>query len=286
VNYALGQRTSYSFNVYNDKKRHTIFLLGLYKLSGGNPQQSVETAALSKEIDMIEPEIALVANFLKAKKLVEFSNFNFVNITHEGTIEADKIMTERFEEKERRVLQKFYDERERHPRGIHPDELSLVLNMELSDVHKVISELDDKNWTGGTDDLSWISPAGIKEIEKLPEPQRQTPINVMHIGTNYGAAAVGSNITQSATLTNNPDFDRAIAGLLQLIQSSQLPSDEIEELQEEVVKLNKLAITAPKPGLLEKAKARIDFVKLGLQGTELLVKAAPLLQTTWDHFSK
>ena len=196
-------------------------------------------------------------------------------------------MAERYEEKERRVLQKLYDERHRkdtHP--YEPAELARELNIDIDDVEDIILELEKKGLTGGTDEVSWILPAGIKEIEKLPEPPRQSPINVMHIGTNYGAAAVGSNINQNVTLTNNPDFDRAIAGLLQLIQSSQLPNDEIEELQEEVVKLKKLALTAPKPGLLEKAKARIDFVKLGLEGTELLVKAAPLLQTAWDHFSK
>jgi len=83
-------------------------------------------------------------------------------------------MAERYEEKERLVLQKLYDERKRHPRGVHPDELALVLNLEFSEVIEIISELDKKGWTGGSDELSWILPAGIKEIERLPEPPTPT----------------------------------------------------------------------------------------------------------------
>ena len=44
-----------------------------------------------------------------------------------------------------------------------------------------------------------------------------------------------------------------------------------------------LARSEPKPGLLEKAKARIDIAKVGFEGANLLVAAAPHLHTAWEH---
>jgi hypothetical protein len=44
-------------------------------------------------------------------------------------------------------------------------------------------------------------------------------------------------------------------------------------------------LSEPKPGLLERAKARMDVVKLGLAGTEALIKVTPHLQKIWDLLS-
>lgn len=168
---------------------------------------------MSREIGMVEPEIALVANYLKNEELIEFSNFNFVNITHAGTKEAKRLMAERFEEKERRVLQKLYHQRDRHPRGILPEELAAALDMELRDVHEIISELDNKKWTGGTDEVSWILPAGVKEIEKLPEQSVQ---NVVHFhAPNTGPVQIGSNQTQN--ISYNQSLVEILPKLAELI---------------------------------------------------------------------
>src|SRR5712692_4000527 len=97
----------------------------------------------------------------------------------------------------------------------------------------------------------------------------------MNIGTLHGAAQQGSGNVQNVnnTVTNNPDFDKAIAATVEVIKASGLSDDEIEELQGEVARLNRLMLSEPKPGLLERAKARIDVIKLGLAGTQALVTA-------------
>jgi hypothetical protein len=65
-----------------------------------------------------------------------------------------------------------------------------------------------------------------------------------------------------------------------------LPNDDIEELKDEVIKLNRLALSEPKPGLLEKARARIDVLKVSFEAAKLLVQAAPYLHTAWEYFKK
>lgn len=91
-------------------------------------------------------------------------------------------------------------------------------------------------------------------------------------GPNYGGIPQGGRgNTQNVTLTNtnNPNFDQAIANIVELIRASNLPADDKQELEEEVGKVNKLALKEPAPGLVDKAKSRLDVIKLGLQGTEM-----------------
>jgi hypothetical protein len=160
--------------------------------------------------------------------------------------------------------------------------------MDYREVSNIITDLDErKHLVESREHDVRILPAGIEAIESTKKDPPPHTINYnMTIAENYGNAGQGSGFNQSITVTNNPEFDRAIAGLMQLIQSSCLRTEDIEELKDEVVKLNRLALTEPKPGLLEKAKARIDFIKLGLHGTEILIKAVPLLHSAWEYFAK
>lgn len=141
-------------------------------------------------------------------------------------------------------------------------------------------------WPGG--DYVNITSAGIHAIESLGQPPPKAGGDTYHmkIGTVHGAVQQGSGNVQNVniTVTNNPEFDQAIAGLIQVNEASRLPDDEIEELRDEVSKLNRLALSEPKPGLLEKAKARIDLMKISFEGAKLLVQAAPYLHTAWEYF--
>jgi len=95
----------------------------------------------------------------------------------------------------------------------------------------------------------------------------------------------GPGNIQVVNITNNPGYDSAVAGLLDVIRESRLDNDDINELRDEVAKLNRLAISEAKPGLLEKAKARIDYIKIGLAGTDALIKASPHLLDIWEFLS-
>ncbi len=104
-------------------------------------------------------------------------------------------------------------------------------------------------------------------------------------GHNYGAIAQGGkgNI-QNVTLTNtnNPNFDQALASLVELIRTAQISDDDKQELEEEVGRVNKLALREPAPGLLDRAKSRLDMIKLAVTGTDIAIKAAPHLDTLWE----
>jgi hypothetical protein len=65
-----------------------------------------------------------------------------------------------------------------------------------------------------------------------------------------------------------------------------LPADDKQELEGEVGNVNKLALREPAPGLLDRAKSRLDMVRLGLQGTDLLIKADPHLETAWEFLKQ
>ena len=198
-------------------------------------------------------------------------------------------MKSNFAEKERRVLQKLYDERERRHTNPHvPEELARDLKLDVDEVYDIINELEGQGLIGGTDEASWIIPPGIKLIES-DDPRAGTASNVSFTtnihGPNYGGIQQGGKgNTQNITLTNthNSDFDRALASLVELIRSSQIQDDDKQELEEEVGKVNKLALREPTSGLLDRAKSRLDMIKLAVTGTDIAIKAAPHLDTIWE----
>ena len=133
-----------------------------------------------------------------------------------------------------------------------------------------------------------MAPAGIEFLESggrragaAPPVSYTTNIH----GPNYGGIQQGGQgNVQNVTLTNtnNPDFDRALASLVELIRSSQIPDDDKQELEEEVGNVNKLALREPAPGMLERAKTRLDMIKLAITGTDIAMKAAPHINTLWE----
>lgn len=105
-------------------------------------------------------------------------------------------------------------------------------------------------------------------------------------GHNYGGIQQGGQgNVQNITLTNNPDFDRAVAGLIELIRASQIPDDEKDELQTELQSVNKLALKDKNQNTLEKAKLKLDYIKTSLTGTEIAVKSAPYLMALYNFFA-
>jgi Mn-dependent DtxR family transcriptional regulator len=81
--------------------RRAEFVSALYEMSGGNPQQSVETKFLGKKINMEEPEISQVGVYLKEEGLIDFFTFGNINITHKGRKMVEASMAETHAQKER-----------------------------------------------------------------------------------------------------------------------------------------------------------------------------------------
>jgi len=122
------------------------------------------------------------------------------------------------------------------------------------------------------------------EAESGKSPLSSTTYNTTIHGPNYGGIQQGGQgNTQNVTLTNNLEFDTAISSIIEIIRASPLSDDDKHELEGEVSKVNKAALKNPASGLLETAKTRLDIVRLGLQGTDLLIKAGPHLAVAWGY---
>jgi Mn-dependent DtxR family transcriptional regulator len=273
------------------KKLREDYLATLWEMHAGNYGADVDNKELCRRIGIdYDTEGTIIAQPLYGEELIKWTSFERVFLLPKGRPEAERIVEQRYAAKETLVLKKIYELSGQNTTkivGFH--ELVPATGMtdrEVSGVCKGLEEQGFIEWPGG--DYVNITSAGIHAIESLGQPPPKAGGDTYHmkIGTVHGAVQQGSGNVQNVniTVTNNPEFDQAIAGLLQLIQASRSPDDEIEELKDEVVKLNRLALSEPKPGLLEKAKARIDLMKVSFEGAKLLVQAAPYLHTAWEYF--
>jgi hypothetical protein len=278
-------------NPQNVEDKRNIVLMTLYRLATRGTKSHVDVYDLERLSD-IGDEFKPALDFLRHKQLLVKRNLK-IQITASGMEKAERIMAETYRSKERRVLQKLYDERDRRYTNPHqPDELARELNLDLREAQDIVVELERKGLTDGNDQATWIIAAGLEEIESGGQRPGAAPgvsfTTNIH-GPNYGGIQQGGQgNTQNVTLTNtnNADFDRALTSIVELIRASNLPADDKQELEGEVGNVNKLALREPAPGLLDRAKSRLDMVRLGLQGTDLLIKAGPHLETAWEFLKQ
>jgi hypothetical protein len=271
------------------KRLRQDYLVTHWEMHGGNYGGDVSNKAICAAIGIdYDTDATIICQFLRGEEFITWSSFESVHLEPKGRLEAERIMEERYAEKETRVLRKIYDMSKQdttRPVGFHEIEPDVGLaERELSGICKGLEEQRFIEWPGG--DYVQITREGIRAIDDLgkSKPPLGGDTYQMNVHTIHGPVQQGSGNVQNIQITNNPDFDQAMAGLLQLIEASRLPADEIEELRDEVTKLNKLALSEPKPGLLERAKARIDVMKVSFEGAKLLVQAAPYLHTAWEYF--
>jgi hypothetical protein len=281
---------------YEQQIHRERYLLTLHKLS---EETTRPVGAEDVESHMgIEPvELEKVATYLAGEGFIIQITFTTIALTHSGLKEVERLLSLHYEEIEGRVLWMI-----NYLCGGSLTKLVLIsalarrLVRDEREMYPIVNDLDErKGLIKALNEAVLLLPAGKEALQESLRPQKpvaesQKPGDTYNttIGTIHGPTQVGSHNVQNiqVSVIYNPEFDQAIAGLIQLIQASGLKHDDAEELKEEVAKLSRLALSEKKAGLLEKAKGRIDIVKVGLQGTEVLIKAAPLLQTVWEHFSK
>lgn len=267
------------------------YLQKVYDLTGGNTGKGANRKQLDTELGITEDEDMAILNYLAGKGLAHWHSPISAGITAKGIDEVERIMAESYAEKERRVLRRIYDlGGPSHTEWVLLTDLSRDIGISTRELYQILNDLEHrKGLIGSVDQAVWMVPAGIELIESggqrtgASTPGASFTTNIH--GHNYGGIQQGGQgNTQNITLTNtnNPDFDSALATIVEMIRASSMPDDDKKELEDELGKVNKLALKEPTPGLLEKAKSRLDMVKLGLQGTELALKAAPHLGTAWE----
>lgn len=278
-----------------EKKRREDFLVALWAMHAGNYGGDRPTREVCERIGIdYDTDGSKVGQHLRGEGLVTWGSFDWISLTVEGRREAERIVAERHAETEIKVLRKIYDlSQQNTAKPIFLQQLESELRMGWQEVTGFVKGLDQRgliNWPPDVEAYLYITREGIDAIESSGKPKQSAGGDTynLNIQSMTGGVQQGSGNSQSIQINqvNNPEFDKAIVALIELIRTSELPHEEIQELQEEVTRLNRLALSEAKPGLLEKAKARIEVIKVGLQGTEILIKATPLLQIAWDHFSK
>lgn len=275
-------------DLWQEKKRRDDFLVTLLEMHAGNYGGDRPTKELCKTIGLdYDTDCSIVGQYLYKKGFVQWSSFDWISLTTSGIEEAERIVESRYAVKAQRVLKKIYDMSKGLPGEILGfDFLVKELGMTDDEVSRICTGLEQEgyiDWPGG--DVLEMTALGAQAIESSGEKRFGGDTYNTNIGTIHGAAQIGSGNVQNVQInvSNNPEFDQAIAGLLQIVQASGLTNDEVEELKDEVTKLNKLALSEPEPGSLEKAKFRIDKAKLSFEAAKLLVQAAPHLHTAWEY---
>jgi hypothetical protein len=262
------------------------YLETLYERSKGGIHPETDAYKLQADLGFSHAEFGSAGDYLVSKDLITWQcAVPNVRITPRG-IDS---MQNSYAEKETRVLKVIYELSGQNTTkivGFHETVPAVgMTDREVSGICKGLEERGFIDWPGG--DYVTITRAGIQAIDSLgqPPPKSGDTYN-LHIGTSHGPIQQGARNTQNIQInvTNNPDFDQAIQSLLQLIGSSSLPVKD--EIQEQVVQVNKLALQEPSPGLFEKAKFRLSMIEVGLKGTDLLIKAGPYLAIALEYFRR
>jgi len=263
------------------------YLEKLYERSEQGLHSDVDSHKLQAELGFSHDEMRPIYDYLTNKGLISWDcAAPNVRITTTGI----DTMQNSYEQQETRVLKAIYELSEQNTaKFVSFQELLPAVGMSDRDVTGICKGLEKDGYIEWpAEDLVTITRKGIHAIDSLGKPKERTGGDSYYtsIGTITGGAQVGAGNTQNIQInqTNNPEFDQAIAALLQIVNSSGLPNDEIEELRDEVNKLNRLALSEPKPDSFEKAKFRLDKAKLTFEGTKLLVQAAPYLHTIYEYF--
>ncbi len=191
------------------------------------------------------------------------------------------MVEERFEEKERRVLQTLLDQRKDHPNGFYPEELATALKLPLGEVQEICVELEAKGWADGGDETTWIIPAGIKELQKKQEPP--TPHIVINNPQN-SPMSFGNNSNQTVNY-NNQSLAEVLPAIAQLIDDvRKYDFDTRADVLQELEKVQTLAKGEMNAGVWQLIQLRLLTVKTTLEIAKIGAGTLPYWPAVWNFF--
>lgn len=277
------------------------FLITLYFMAGEKINQEVKNETLFNMIWVNDiDEKGQIIRYTNRNNWINWNNFENTFLTSRGLVEVKKLMKSNYAEREYSVLESIYELGNGKPKEmVKINELASSLHMSIQEINPILEDLESrKGLIGSIEEAVWILPAGIEEIEKIREnPEQPTDNFPANVTNNYNTtinAPVGAFqqntqhstqiVSQTINTTNNPEFDKAIASILQLIQEGPIDKDEKEELNKEVENINNLALKEPSQNSLEKAKLRLSLLETLLKSADLFGKAAPYLPAVYGYF--
>ena len=190
---------------------------------------------------------------------------------------------ERFEEKERRVLQLLLDQRKDHPHGFYPQEIARALNLDVNEVQEIVVELEAKGWADGGDETTWIVPAGIKELQKQPEIP--TPHIVINNPQN-SPMSFGDYSSQTVNY-NNQSLNEVLPVIANLIE--EVRHYDFVTRDEVIIELEKIQTLAKgnmNAGVWQLIQSRLLTTKTALEVGQIALQTLPYWPALWGHFFK
>ncbi len=200
-------------------------------------------------------------------------------------------MAETYRSKERRILQKLYDERERRYTNPHePEELARELNLDLRETQDIVIELERKGLTEGNDQAPWIVGPGMEAIESGDQQPGASSIsyNTNIYGDNKGNIAQGGQ-GHNQTVINNQPISEILPKLAELIAAvRQADFPDKDDVVRDLEKAQELAIANPNAtpieGVWKRIQGKLDVAKTSMEIVGFGYNSLPYWPLVWNFF--
>src|SRR5437870_8270188 len=193
------------------KKLREDYLVSLWEMHGGNYGFSPDNKEVCRRIGIsYDTEATIICQFLRGEGLISWVSFEGVNLEPKGRAEAERIMEERYSEKETRVLKKIYDmSGQNSTKLVGFQELVSAVGLSDSEVSGICKGLSDEQglieWEGG--DFVLITRLGIDAIDSAGKTPPGGGDNYIINAHTINALQQGSGNVQNIQI--NPQFDQA-----------------------------------------------------------------------------
>lgn len=290
---------SVEYNGTDIKKKREAVLRELYGTQQqGKPDEFFDDLAEATGLDAFELDSVL--EYLVSKNLVRKESSNF-SITRAGISEVEAMSRQETPAQRRfRVLEKIYDLADGNTSAMPLYEtIEKETQIDPDTMTGILRYLDQMQLIEMGGEWARITARGINQVERIRHdpgqatqyfPPNVTVHNTTVHGHNYGGIqSGGQGNTQNITLTNNPDFERNLSGLIELLRASNISQVDKDDLIHDVERVKQLAQQKDEPRALEKAQKRLDAIKTGIEavdsGGELIGKALPYITAAWQFLT-
>jgi hypothetical protein len=190
-----------------------------------------------------------------------------------------------YEEKEFLVLKALFEKTK--DTDVTAAKLAKLIAVPENDIYYIFKDFERKGWTAeyfvNTARITEMGVTALNKWDSIHAPTNPVSYTINVHGDNNSPIVQGSGNTQIIQ-TSNPDFDKSIRALLEIIRDSSILDEDKDELASELEAINKLANKEQTAYSLEKAKFRLGLLDTALKGADLFSKAAPYLPAIYLYF--
>ena len=271
------------------------YLHELCEISEGNPYREIKLSELHDHLRSSNEQTRGIMVQLSKKGFVEY-HFPFAIISPAGIEEVEKNMEKSYAEEELLVLKKIFEMGKKHQlRDVEYSDLAKEVGDLSNPFHMIVDELENKRFlqSVASDGCVRISPRGIEFLQQARNSFQSNTGNTNNFNFHAPVAAFQNqtqnstqNTTQIVSITNNPDFDKAISSMTEVIKTSSISNDDKEEFLHELQSIIKLAQKEPTPEIGRKGLAKIEYFNSIVKASDVALKLAPHLPAISDYFEK